>query len=668
MFARSADRIAFRDTDDTVALGRPAGRRSPRPLGAALLGGAIEAGSAVGGRQAAAAGPRSLWRALVLVVWLGSRWLGAADGVPGLGVAREQGTDVRRLAVGLASFAAPPRVRRALLVAGLALAALVAPTAGATPALAAGPCGTNGVLSGSGAGVTCTYTTQGTEDTFTVPADVSSVSVTAVGAPGGTVRTNSGFGSGGVGAKVSNAALPVTPGATLWVDVGGPGANGDANGGCLVGGRPGGSFDGGTGGFCAGAGGGSSALLTAARATATLTGNVASDSRLLVAGGGGGGGQLSAGGGSAGNPAVTGAGAGGCSSNGDAGGVGPTDGTGGGPGGCLVPSCGDGAGTAGTAAMGGDGAPFCSGGGGGGGGWFGGGGGGSLGGGAAGGGGGGGSSYGGAGPSGAITITTASSSQAPEVTVTTNRPPSAAEDAFATDEDAPLEVAAPGVLGNDADPDGDALSAALVSGPANGSLQLNADGSFRYTPTADFNGLDSFSYRAGDGGLESDPVTVTIEVRPVDEPPPPADPASTPSAGTGATPPAGVAAPAGSAAPADPAIAQLRLASGCVRRSHSGRVRIRMRMRMARPRPVQVRIDRRVGTEAGLACSMPNPGRRFRKVTTLRRLPTQPAAAGRRRLTLKLRLAPGMYRLTVRAHLEGNRLSPPRRRYVRVLG
>jgi hypothetical protein len=48
--------------------------------------------------------------------------------------------------------------------------------------------------------------------------------------------------------------------------------------------------------------------------------------------------------------------------------------------------------------------------------------------------------------------------------------------------------------------------------------------------------------------------------------------------------------------------------------------------------------------------------------------PTGPATAGRRTLTLKRRMAPGPYRITVRAHLDHNRLSPPARRYLRVLG
>ena len=99
------------------------------------------------------------------------------------------------------------------------------------------------------------------------------------------------------------------------------------------------------------------------------------------------------------------------------------------------------------------------------------------------------------------------------ITVTAaNDAPTAADDAYSTAEDTTLTVTAPGVLGNDTDPDGDPLSAVLVSGPSHGSLTLNANGSFTYTPAADYNGSDSFTYRASDGTLDSNPATVTITV------------------------------------------------------------------------------------------------------------------------------------------------------------
>jgi hypothetical protein len=68
-------------------------------------------------------------------------------------------------------------------------------------------------------------------------------------------------------------------------------------------------------------------------------------------------------------------------------------------------------------------------------------------------------------------------------------------------------------LGNDTDTNSDALSAVLVTGPTNAqSFTLNADGSFTYTPIADYNGPDSFTYRASDGISVSNIATVNITV------------------------------------------------------------------------------------------------------------------------------------------------------------
>src|SRR5207247_597176 len=79
--------------------------------------------------------------------------------------------------------------------------------------------------------------------------------------------------------------------------------------------------------------------------------------------------------------------------------------------------------------------------------------------------------------------------------------------------------AAQGVLANDSDVDGDVLTPVLVSGPSHGSLTLNADGSFTYTPSANYNGTDSFAYKANDGSLDSNVATVTITINPVQDPP-----------------------------------------------------------------------------------------------------------------------------------------------------
>ena len=65
-----------------------------------------------------------------------------------------------------------------------------------------------------------------------------------------------------------------------------------------------------------------------------------------------------------------------------------------------------------------------------------------------------------------------------------NDAPVANADAYSVNEDERLIVAAPGLLANDVDFDGDALAATLVSGPANGTLSLGLDGSFTYTPRA----------------------------------------------------------------------------------------------------------------------------------------------------------------------------------------
>ena len=59
-----------------------------------------------------------------------------------------------------------------------------------------------------------------------------------------------------------------------------------------------------------------------------------------------------------------------------------------------------------------------------------------------------------------------------------NDAPVAANNSYSTAEDTPLTVNAPGVLGNDTDVDSDTLTAVLVSGPAHGTLTLNANGSF----------------------------------------------------------------------------------------------------------------------------------------------------------------------------------------------
>src|SRR5439155_1368096 len=96
-------------------------------------------------------------------------------------------------------------------------------------------------------------------------------------------------------------------------------------------------------------------------------------------------------------------------------------------------------------------------------------------------------------------------------------PPVAVNDSYSTAEDTALTIAAPGVLGNDTDVDGDGLSAVLIAGPAHGSLTLNANGSFSYTPAANYNGSDSFTYKANDGTADSNVATVSFTITPVND-------------------------------------------------------------------------------------------------------------------------------------------------------
>ncbi len=102
----------------------------------------------------------------------------------------------------------------------------------------------------------------------------------------------------------------------------------------------------------------------------------------------------------------------------------------------------------------------------------------------------------------------------------TNDAPNAVADAYSVNEDATLSIAAPGVLGNDTDADGDTMTAVLDTDVSNGILTLSGDGSFDYAPDANFNGSDSFTYHVNDtnSGL-SGSVTVTITVNPVNDAP-----------------------------------------------------------------------------------------------------------------------------------------------------
>ena len=105
-----------------------------------------------------------------------------------------------------------------------------------------------------------------------------------------------------------------------------------------------------------------------------------------------------------------------------------------------------------------------------------------------------------------------------------NSAPEATDDAYEVNEDDTLTInALEGVLFNDTDPNtGDTLTVAAprpLSGPANGTLTLNEDGSFTYAPNANYNGEDSFTYTLSDGKGGTDTARVNLRVTPVNDVP-----------------------------------------------------------------------------------------------------------------------------------------------------
>ncbi len=103
-----------------------------------------------------------------------------------------------------------------------------------------------------------------------------------------------------------------------------------------------------------------------------------------------------------------------------------------------------------------------------------------------------------------------------------NQPPVASDDSYTIAEDHSL-VANPSVLSNDFDPEEKPLTAILVTNPSHGTLTLAANGLFTYVPSPDFNGLDSFTYKANDGVSNSNVATVAITVHAVNDAPVAAD-------------------------------------------------------------------------------------------------------------------------------------------------
>lgn len=101
------------------------------------------------------------------------------------------------------------------------------------------------------------------------------------------------------------------------------------------------------------------------------------------------------------------------------------------------------------------------------------------------------------------------------IDVLPNDPPVAVDDDYLAKENFTLTVNAPGVLSNDSDVDGDPLTATINSLPTHGTLSLQPNGRFTYTPTANYYGPDQFSYEVTDGYATSNIATVDLTVNDV---------------------------------------------------------------------------------------------------------------------------------------------------------
>ncbi|UCD98312.1 MAG: beta-propeller fold lactonase family protein [Chloroflexota bacterium] len=103
-----------------------------------------------------------------------------------------------------------------------------------------------------------------------------------------------------------------------------------------------------------------------------------------------------------------------------------------------------------------------------------------------------------------------------------NNPPVALDDTGTVAEGGTFFQEAPGVLGNDSDPDGDPLilNTTVLNGPTNGTLSLNPDGSYSYSHDGSETTSDSFEYEVCDDGPLCDTASVYITVTPVDDDPP----------------------------------------------------------------------------------------------------------------------------------------------------
>lgn len=101
-----------------------------------------------------------------------------------------------------------------------------------------------------------------------------------------------------------------------------------------------------------------------------------------------------------------------------------------------------------------------------------------------------------------------------------NDAPTAVDDSLAVDEDNDLTISVnDDLLSNDSDVDGDAFSLTANTDPGSGTLQDNGDGTFTYSPVANFNGTTTFTYTIEDGDQAGDTGTVTITVNSINDDP-----------------------------------------------------------------------------------------------------------------------------------------------------
>ena len=100
-----------------------------------------------------------------------------------------------------------------------------------------------------------------------------------------------------------------------------------------------------------------------------------------------------------------------------------------------------------------------------------------------------------------------------------NQPPVAVDDGASTTQNNSVSIE---VLANDSDPDEDQLSISNLSQPENGTAEIQQNGVpyVLYTPNEGFTGIDTFTYTANDGELDSNVVTVTVTVTSSENQPP----------------------------------------------------------------------------------------------------------------------------------------------------